>query len=151
MLATEDVHDRLFDYLQLSISTLFAFGIVALALTWSPMTFHTQLAAAAAAAAAAAYVQLPTGLHFNAVCILGCGTRVDVEALLHFILNFLLLLLLLLLLYNCPQVSISTLFAFWIVALALMWKRYYTPGSNGKNAMMAGQLLLLVGAALSEY
>jgi hypothetical protein len=48
------------------------------------------------------------------------------------------------------QVSISTLFAFWIVALALMWKRYYTPGSNGKNAMMAGQLLLMVGAALSE-
>jgi hypothetical protein len=48
------------------------------------------------------------------------------------------------------QVSISTLFAFWIVALALMWKRYYTPGSTGKNAMMAGQLLLMVGAALSE-
>ncbi|WIA23368.1 hypothetical protein OEZ85_000131 [Tetradesmus obliquus] len=47
------------------------------------------------------------------------------------------------------MVSISTLFAFWIVALALMWKRYYTPGSNGKNALMAGQLLLLVGAALT--
>jgi hypothetical protein len=32
-----------------------------------------------------------------------------------------------------------------------MWKRYYTSGSTGKNMMMAGQLLVMVAAALSEY
>lgn len=49
------------------------------------------------------------------------------------------------------QVSISTLFAFWIVALALMWKRYHKPSDAlGRTALMAGQLVVLVGSALGE-
>eukprot|EP00878_Enallax_costatus_P002770 GHUV01002960.1.p1 GENE.GHUV01002960.1~~GHUV01002960.1.p1 ORF type:complete len:337 (+),score=62.34 GHUV01002960.1:919-1929(+) len=47
-------------------------------------------------------------------------------------------------------VSISTLFAFWIVALALLWRRYYSPlNSTGKNALVATHLLLLIGTSLA--
>lgn len=50
------------------------------------------------------------------------------------------------------QVSISTLFAFWIVGLALLWRRYYSPSNTtGRNVFIAAHLLLLIGTSLGEF
>lgn len=50
------------------------------------------------------------------------------------------------------MVSISTLFAFWIVALALMWNRYYLEGVSPRaaNLKVAAHLAVLVAASLGE-
>eukprot|EP00879_Flechtneria_rotunda_P002193 GHRR01002379.1.p1 GENE.GHRR01002379.1~~GHRR01002379.1.p1 ORF type:complete len:523 (+),score=115.42 GHRR01002379.1:1539-3107(+) len=49
-------------------------------------------------------------------------------------------------------VSISTLFAFWIVALGLLWKRYYKQNNSKavrSNLILAVQMLLLVASCIA--
>jgi hypothetical protein len=50
------------------------------------------------------------------------------------------------------MVSISTLFAFWIVALALIWHRCFqqSHGSIKYTALLGLELLVLVAAAIGE-
>jgi amino acid transporter len=71
-----------------------------------------------------------------------------------------LLLLLLLLLLTVAgfddlvdMVSISTLFAFWIVALALIWNRYFKPGVSPRpaNLKVAAHLAVIVAASVGEW
>eukprot|EP00878_Enallax_costatus_P001204 GHUV01001346.1.p1 GENE.GHUV01001346.1~~GHUV01001346.1.p1 ORF type:complete len:380 (+),score=37.80 GHUV01001346.1:378-1517(+) len=49
------------------------------------------------------------------------------------------------------MVSISTLFAFWMVALALLWHRYYKPGATPKKQTVILSVLMavLVGCSLT--
>jgi hypothetical protein len=51
------------------------------------------------------------------------------------------------------MVSISTLFAFWIVALGLIWFRGYERGvtSHAQGALLGGHMILFVGCALGEH
>lgn len=51
------------------------------------------------------------------------------------------------------MVSISTLFAFWIVALALIWNRYYKEGESPRKAnyIVAGHMFVLVAASVGEW
>ncbi len=50
------------------------------------------------------------------------------------------------------MVSISTLFAFWIVALALIWNRYYKQDVSPKpaNYKVAAHLAVIVAASVGE-
>jgi hypothetical protein len=50
------------------------------------------------------------------------------------------------------MVSISTLFAFWIVALGLIWFRGYERGvtSHAQGALLGGHMILLIACALGE-
>jgi hypothetical protein len=52
---------------------------------------------------------------------------------------------------HCVQlISISTLFAFLVVALALIWSRYYEPGESdcAQGLRVGVHLFLLVGASI---
>lgn len=50
------------------------------------------------------------------------------------------------------MVSISTLFAFWIVALALIWNRYYKQDVSPKpaNYKVAAHMSVIVAASLGK-
>lgn len=50
------------------------------------------------------------------------------------------------------MVSISTLFAFWMVALALIWNRYYKEGVSPRpaNYKVAAHLFVIVAASVGE-
>jgi amino acid transporter len=50
------------------------------------------------------------------------------------------------------MVSISTLFAFWMVALALIWNRYYKQGESPRrdSYKVAAHLFVLVAASVGE-
>jgi amino acid transporter len=50
------------------------------------------------------------------------------------------------------MVSISTLFAFWIVALALMWHRCFEPSRHSpvRVALLSAQLFVMVAACIGE-
>jgi amino acid transporter len=50
------------------------------------------------------------------------------------------------------MVSISTLFAFWMVALALIWNRYFKQDVSPRrdNLKVAAHLVVLVAAAVGE-
>lgn len=50
------------------------------------------------------------------------------------------------------MVSISTLFAFWIVALALMWNRYHKDDVSPRAAdwKVAAHLFVIVAASLGK-
>lgn len=50
------------------------------------------------------------------------------------------------------MVSISTLFAFWIVALALLWHRCFRPSrhSPAKIALLSIELFVMVAACIGE-
>jgi amino acid transporter len=51
------------------------------------------------------------------------------------------------------MVSISTLFAFWMVALALLWNRYHKPDVSPRPAdyKVAAHLVMIVAASLGEF
>jgi amino acid transporter len=51
------------------------------------------------------------------------------------------------------MVSISTLFAFWIVALALLWHRCFTPARHSppKVSLLCIELFVMVAACIGEY
>jgi hypothetical protein len=51
------------------------------------------------------------------------------------------------------MVSISTLFAFWMVALALLWNRYHKPDVSPRPAdyKVAVHLVVIVAASLGEF
>lgn len=50
------------------------------------------------------------------------------------------------------MVSISTLFAFWIVALALIWYRGYVHRTTppARAGLLAAHMLLLIGCSLGK-
>lgn len=50
------------------------------------------------------------------------------------------------------MVSISTLFAFWIVALALIWNRYYKQGVSPRrdNYKVAAHMAVIVACSVGE-
>src|SRR5690242_8610417 len=50
------------------------------------------------------------------------------------------------------MVSISTLFAFWMVALALIWYRYYKAGATTKKetTILSVLMFVLVACSISE-